>query len=484
MKKRIAMLTLLGVMTVVGLLVMRTLTLVTPEEPAPQPVPQYSVDAAAVAQKLAALVQCRTVSSPGLRDDAQFDALYAKLPELFPRVHEAAKVERPGNALLFTLSGKDASLPPLVLMAHHDVVPVEPGTESAWAHAPWSGEVAGGFVWGRGTMDDKGSLVAQLEALEEALAAGWRPVRTVLLVSGHDEESEGSGAKAIADGLKAQGIRPYAVLDEGLAVTDGIVAGVGPKVALLGVAEKGFLTLELTAKSTGGHASMPPKQTATGVVAAAITKLEASPFPSRLDTPTGQMIDTLAPYMPFGARVVVANRWLLAPALKATLGAKPSGAASIRTTTAATVFQGSVKDNVLPAKASAMVNFRILPGETRETVTERVRQVIDDERVEVTVPPGHLMSDPSPVSRTDGPAWAWLRSAVRRTWPDALVSPGLVVGATDARAFSGMSENIYRFVPQVLTPEDLPRIHGTNERISVDALAGMVRFYRLLLEET
>jgi carboxypeptidase PM20D1 len=484
MKKRVAMLTMLGVMTVVGLLLLRTLTLVTSEEPAPQPLPQYPVDAAAVAQKLSALVQCRTVSSAELREDAQFDALYGKLPELFPKALEAAKVEHLGGALLFTLPGKDATLPPLVLMAHHDVVPVEPGTESGWTHAPWSGEIAEGFVWGRGTMDDKASLVAQLEALDEALAAGWKPTRTVLLVSGHDEESGGSGAKAIADALKAKGVRPWAVLDEGLAVTDGVVAGVTQKVALLGVAEKGFLTLELTAKSTGGHASMPPKQTATGVIAAAITKLEASPFPSRLDTPTGQMIDTLAPYMPFGTRVVVANRWLLAPALKASLAAKPSGAASIRTTTAATVFQGSVKDNVLPAKATAMVNFRILPGETRDTVTERVQKVIDDERVEVTVPPNHLMSDPSPVSRTDGPAWTWLRSAVRRTWPDALVSPGLVVGATDARSFSGMSENIYRFVPQVLTPEDLPRIHGTNERIGVDTLAGMVKFYRLLLEET
>jgi len=255
------------------------------------------------------------------------------------------------------------------------------------------------------------------------------------------------------------------------------------KVAMVGIAEKGFLTLELAAKGEGGHASMPPKQTATGVVAAAIVKLEASPFPARLDTPTGQMMDAVAPYVPFTARLGLANRWLLSGAVTSSLLKKPSGAASVRTTTAATVFNGSVKDNVLPARASAMVNFRILPGETRDTVTARVKEIIADDRVEISVPTNHLMSDPSPVSNTDGAAFKWLRSAIRRTYPEAVIAPALVIGATDARSFSGMSDQIFRFAPTTITPEDLPRIHGANERMSVQSLGEMVKFYRLLLSE-
>ncbi|MFT3840674.1 MAG: M20 family peptidase [Myxococcaceae bacterium] len=480
--KRIALGVLVVLLVLVGVLVARTLAFTPAAEPAPAPLPSYTVDANAVAAKLSTLVKLRTVSAPGMREDDQFDALYKALPELFPKFHEAAKQEHIGGGLLYTLEGSDASLPPLVLMAHHDVVPVEPGTESVWQHPPYSGEIAEGCVWGRGAMDDKGSLVGVMEALEEQLAAGWKPKRTVLLVSGHDEESGGSGAAAIAKELGTRGVKPWAVLDEGMVVTDGVVNGVKPKVAMIGIAEKGFLTLELAAKGEGGHASMPPKQTATGVVAAAIAKLEASPFPSRLDTPTGQMLDAIGPHMGFGAKLAMANRWLLAGAVIAAVGAKPSGAASLHTTTAATMFQGSVKDNVLPARASAMVNFRIIPGETRDTVQARVKQVIADDRVEISVPPNHLMSDPSPVSPTEGEAWSWLRGAVHRSYPEAVVAPALVVGATDARAFSGMTPNIYRFVPATVTPDDLPRIHGANERMGVETLAGMVKFYRLLLE--
>ncbi len=479
--KRILLALVLVVLTAAAVALARTLMLTAPVE-APEPALRFTVDADAVAKKLSALVRCRTVSAPGLREDAQFDALYQTLSESFPALYAAAKLERPGGALLFTLEGSDPSKPPLVLMAHHDVVPVEPGTESKWAHEPYSGEVADGFVWGRGTMDDKGSLVAVFEAVEASLAQGWKPKRTLMIVSGHDEESGGSGARAAAELLQSRGVKPFAVFDEGTVVLQGVIPGVEPKVAMIGVAEKGFLTLELSAKGEGGHSSMPPKQTATGVVAAAITRLEASPFPMRLDTPTGQMLETLGPYLPFGARLAVANQWLLSGVLKAKLGATPSGAASLHTTVAATVFNGSVKDNVLPQQASALVNFRILPGESIESVTARVKSVVNDPRVEVK-PAASLRSEPSPVSRLEGPGYALLRRAIRQSFPEAVITPGLVMGATDARAFTPLSNQVFRFVPATFGPEDVARLHGTNERASVQALAQMVSFYRALLAD-
>ncbi len=479
--KRFFLALLAGVVFLAAVLLVRTLMLTAPAEPAEPPL-SFEVNADAVAQKLAALIRCRTVSAPGMRDDAQFDALYQQLSQSFPAVWAAAKLERPGSALLLTLDGTDASLPPLVLMAHHDVVPVEPGTEAGWAHPPWSGDVADGVVWGRGAMDDKGSLVTVLEALEEELASGTKLKRTVLVVSGHDEESGGAGARAAAELLKSRGVKPFAVFDEGMALTSGLIPGVKPTVAMVGVAEKGFLTLELSAKGEGGHSSMPPPETATGVVAAAITRLEANPFPMRLDTPTGLMLDHLGPYLPFGARLGVANRWLLSGLVMSSLAKKPSGAATLRTTVAPTVFQGSVKDNVLPQRASALVNLRILPGETRESVTARVKQVVDDARVTVE-PSASLQSDPSPVSNVDGPGYAVLRRAIRQTFPGAVVTPALVVGATDARSFAALSDQVFRFVPATLHADDLPRIHGTDERISVAALGEMVRFYRALLHD-
>jgi len=479
--KRLVLAVVVVVLSVAAVAFTRALMLDAPVEP-PEPPLRFTTDADAVAKKLAALVRCRTVSAPGLREDAQFDALYQTLAESFPRLYAAAKLERPGGALLFTLEGSDAALAPLVLMAHHDVVPVEAGTESQWAHDPWSGELADGFVWGRGTMDDKGSLVAVFQAVEDALASGWKPKRTLLLVSGHDEESGGSGARAAAELLRSRGVKPFAVFDEGMIVSQGVIPGVQPQVAMVGVSEKGFLTLELSAKGEGGHSSMPPRQTATGVVAAAITRLEASPFPNRLDTPTGQMLDALGPYLPFGARLAVANQWLLSGALMSKLGSTPSGAASLHTTVAATVFNGSVKDNVLPQRASALVNFRILPGETIESVTARVKSVVNDPRVEVK-PAASLQSEPSPVSRVDGPGYALLRKAIRQSFPDAVIAPALVMGATDARAFAPLSDQVFRFVPATLGPSDVPRLHGTDERASVESLAQMVSFYRALLAD-
>jgi carboxypeptidase PM20D1 len=476
--KRLFLLFLFGLCVLAGVLVTRTLSLssrqVVPEAPA-----AFAVDADAAVARLAGALRLKTVAaSDGVpANDAAFEALHAYLREHFPRVHAALKRETVGrHSVLYTWPGTDASLRPVLLMGHLDVVPVEPGTEGAWTHPPFSGEVADGYVWGRGALDDKGSVLAIFEAVEALLAAGHPPARTVLFAFGGDEEVGGrGGAELTAKLLRERGVTLESVLDEGGTLLTGTVPGVTAPVALVGVAEKGFVSVELVVDGEGGHSSMPPKQTAVGILSRAIARLEEQQMPAELRGGSRSLFEFLGPEMPFGQRLVFANMWLFEPLVMRQLSAQPSTNAAVRTTTAATMFEGSVKDNVLPSRARAVVNFRILPGDSVEGVLAHVRTVVDDSRVEA----GTLsfQSEPSTVSRTDSPGWGALQKSIRQVFPESLVAPYLTVGATDARYFTGLSDSIYRFVPLRLVREDLARVHGRDERVSVQGYADAVRFY-------
>jgi carboxypeptidase PM20D1 len=315
-------------------------------------------------------------------------------------------------------------------------------------------------------MDDKASVVTILEAIELLLAAGHAPRRTVLLAFGHDEESGGSGAASVAARLKERGVKPMLVLDEGLAVIRGIVPGMSRDVAMLGVAEKGFLTVELAASTEGGHSSMPPFESAIGRVAKAVAKLESTPTPASLDGPTGSFLDAVGPEMKFGLKLVMANRWLLAPLVLRIYEQKPSTRATVRTTVAPTMLRAGVKDNVLAREAKAVVNFRIGPGETKEDVLAWTRRTVGDDQVKVTESKS-ISSNPSPVTAVDSAGYRRVEKTVRGVFPDSVVPPGLVLGATDARHFTELSDAVIRFGPLVLEQTDLGRLHGVNERISV-----------------
>ena len=483
--KRFLLLSLLGLCLLAGILVSRAVGFssrqVTPEAPAP-----FTVDADAAAVRLAGALRLKTVAASEGRpaEDAAFAALHDYLRQHFPRVHAELKREPQGpHSVLYTWPGTDASLRPVVLLGHLDVVPVEPGTEATWTRPPYSGDIADGYVWGRGALDDKGSVLAILEAVEGLLAAGHTPRRTVLLAFGGDEEVGGhEGAQAMAKLLRERGVTPEAVLDEGGMMLTGTVPGVKAPVALVGVAEKGMVSVELVAQGEGGHSSMPPRQTAVGVLSRAISRLEESPMPAELRGGSRALFDFVGPEMPFGMRLVFANLWLFEPLVVRQLSAQPSTNAAVRTTTAATMFEGSVKDNVLPSRARAVVNFRILPGDSVEGVLAHVRRVVEDPRVKV----GTLgfLSEPSPVSRTDSEAWGVLQRSIRQVFPEALVAPYLMVGATDARYFAGLSDNVYRFMPLRLEREDLPRLHGRDERVSIQGYAGAVRFYAQYLRNS
>ncbi|MGE5217861.1 MAG: M20 family peptidase [Chloroflexota bacterium] len=450
------------------------------------PAKDLSLDSTALLQRLSRAVQFRTVSSldPKQLPAAEFDGLRDFLAASFPLVHEQLDREIIGDhSLLFKWQGRDRALKPILLMAHMDVVPVDPATEASWRHPPFSGAIAEGYVWGRGTMDDKGSVLAILEAAEHLLRAGFSPQRTIYLAFGHDEEIGGrDGAGKIAERLRRRGIEFEFVIDEGMNIFDRIIAGITAPVALIGVAEKGYLSLRLRVETAGGHTSIPPADSAIALMSRALQRLDAAPFPSHLSGPTRAMFDFLGPEMAWGQKLLLANLWLFDPLVRKQLARSPLTDALIRTTITPTIFNAGVKDNVLPTTATAVVNLRLIPGDTVATAAEYVRRAIDDPKIKVEALP--VQMEPSAVSDIAGRSFRLIQRTIREIAPQALVAPALLVAATDSRHYRALSKNIYRFLPITLGPEDTQRYHGIDERISVRDYERLVRFYVRLIENS
>ena len=270
------------------------------------------------------------------------------------------------------------------------------------------------------------------------------------------------------------------VIDEGLLITDGLVKGLDKPAALIGLAEKGYATLVLHAEATPGHSSMPPRETAIGMMAAALARLEDHRLPLQIRGTVAEMFDTLAPEMSGLNRVALSNLWLFKPLLLREFAKTGPTEATVRTTTALTIFNAGDKDNVLPGHAEATVNFRLIPGDTQASVTEHVRETIKNDRIAIKPFPGN--TDPPPVTATASPSYQMLNRTIREIFPDVIVAPGLMVAATDSRHYVGVTDKIFRFSPVRATGEDLKRFHGTNERLSIEGYADMIRFYRRLME--
>jgi carboxypeptidase PM20D1 len=477
---RASLVFLLIVVLLLCILVVNTLRVSNPPADEVQSAETPAIDEAAL-RRLAAAITYRTVSSgeAGVQDSESFAAFHAFLQEAFPRVHEQLIRTGFGEfSLLFEWPGTDSGSKPVLFLAHQDVVPA--ADPESWTRPPFSGAIEGGFVWGRGAMDDKSSLMGWLEVVEQRLASGFRPARTVYLAFGHDEETGGEeGARAIAEHLAARGVRLEFVLDEGGFIGHGLLSAIEAPIALVGIAEKGYLTVELAAEEEGGHSSRPPGQTAIGIVSRAVAELENRQFPGRIDGATEAMFDRLAPHMPFVQRLVIANRWLLEPVLLASLESEASTATLVRTTTAATMFDAGEKDNVLPRQARAVVNLRILPGETVEATLERINRVIDDRRVQVRAASA---IEPSSTSSVTSPAWRLLSRSIREVLGgELIVTPYLMVAATDSRHFAPVADDVYRFFALSLTQRDVARFHGVDERISVADYENVIAVYDRLL---
>ena len=446
--------------------------------------PAVAVDTAAVADKLAAMIRFRTVSSaddPNLNAD-EFRKLHAHLQQRFPLVHQKLKREVVGGlSLLYTWQGSDPTAKPIALMAHHDVTPIAAGTEDRWQVPPFAGVVKEGYVWGRGAWDDKGNLVAQLEAVEMLLASGFQPRQTVYIVSGADEEVAGlRGAAQVVKLLQDRKVRLDFVMDEGLVLAEGLVPGVAAPTALIGVAEKGYITVRLKATAPPGHASMPPPPgtSVIGKMGAALQRLDQEQFPARLRGVARELFETLAPEMDGFQRVALSNLWLFGPLVESQLAKAPGTNAMLRTTTALTIVNAGNKFNVIPGQAEAILDVRILPGDTREMVLQHVREKAGP-GIEVASVGGS--TDPTPVTSTHSVAYRNVERTLRSLFPGTVVAPALYVAGSDSQHFVPIGDNIFRFSPVRVKPEDVSRLHGTNERISTTNLAELVRFYHQLL---
>lgn len=462
---------------------LRTLTFSRRFEPV-EPVEPAEVDAEVIAGHLAEALRCQTViNEDGVIAEPQaFYELHKMLERTYPRLHASLRRHTINNfSLVYTWPGKDARLDPVLFLAHLDVVPVDPAGLQEWERPPFSGDVVDGYVWGRGALDIKSQVIALMEAVEGLLREGFWPQRTIFLAFGHDEEASGlQGAARIAGVLQEKGVRLEAVLDEGGMIMEDWLPGMAAPMALIGVAEKGYLTLELTAKGAGGHSSTPPRRSAVGILARALARLEERPMPARLDFLT-HIYREAGPTLSFGRQLALANPWLFGRSLRRQLLSQPPTAAAMRTTTAVTLVQGGVKDNILPRKARARVNFRLMPGDSIARVCEHTRRVIDDARVQFE-PVEASAWEASPLSPTGSQRYHELVKTIRQTFGNVPAAPTLTLGQTDARYYAPICEHIYRFSPMLLTTDDTARIHAANERIAVEALGTMVQFYTRLME--
>lgn len=432
-------------------------------------------------QRLAEAVRFETLShqSAAEFDPAPFAKLHDWLAATYPRAHAVLEREKIGAAsLLYTWPGSEPLLAPYLLASHLDVVPVpEP---AAWTHPPFAGVIADGFVWGRGTLDDKIGVVATFEALEQLAREEFRPRRTLLVAFGHDEEVGGEqGAGAITKRLAERGVRAWFSLDEGMAIVEpGEDSIVSMPLALIGVAEKGFLTLRLTARAPGGHSSVPPPSTAIGRLARALVRIEESPLPARTEGVVGEMLRAVAAHTGGLRGFVLGWPELFGPLIRRELEKVPSTNALVRTTTAITMVEGGLKVNVLPPEASARVNFRLLPGDASAEVIEHVRRVVADPGIEIVA---ETANEASAVADVRSDSFALVSEVVSAGAPDAVVAPALVLGGTDTLHYGKVSENGYRFLPVRFAPRDLERVHGRDERISIENVRAAVAFYARLV---
>lgn len=443
------------------------------------------IDKQAVAQRLSRSIQFKTVSSTPLEPSAKqaFIRFHQFLKKSYPLIHTNLQLTKVGElSLLYRWRSENPDAKPLLFLSHQDVVPVDTESLPQWQHPPFSGAIKDNHIWGRGAIDIKSGLMGVMEAIEGLLAKGFIPQQDIYLAFGHDEEIGGSeGAYEIAKGLKKEKLQFQFILDEGGSILEpGAIPGIAQPVALIGIAEKGYVSLKLTAGAAGGHSSMPPQHTALGIIAKAIVALEENPFPPNLQY-SRKLFNTVGPAMGVRERFIMANMWLTEDLLDIILSANKTTNATIRTTTAVTMAQGSNKDNILPSKASAIINFRIMPGDSIQSVIDTVRNIIDNEHINIAIV--GKANEPSTVSVSDNSQFEAIKSAIYRVSQDdqLIVAPYLVVGGTDAKHYSGLSDSIYRFAYNRFTAHTLQHMHGVNEQINIDHYLNLIRFYRELI---
>ena len=441
-----------------------------------------SINGAKASQNLAASIRFKTIS---YQDEEQFPQQefnnFIKWAEAtYPEFHKVMELDQLEHSLLFKWQGSDANLAPILFEGHHDVVPIIPGTENLWQEKPFAGVISNNRIWGRGALDDKSGVIGLMEAATHLIKNNFKPKRTVYFSFGHDEEIGGSGAALITEKLSKEGVQLLWSLGEGSFVNKGFFPGIDKFIAPINVAEKGSANIMIIAKAKGGHSSTPPKRTAVTILAESLVKLEKEPLPGSLEGLSAAMFNEVSKYMPFGYRFLFANRWLFGGVLDSQLSSTPVINAMIRTTTAPTMLNGSVKSNVLPIEATALINFRLHPRDTTESVTNHVRSVVESNDVEVRFLGGREASE---ISSWDSPGFKIVSSALEKVYGEIIPVPGLMIAASDTRHYSKVADNSFRFNPFFIVPEDMIGIHGTNESIEIDSFVAGIKTYVEIIRE-
>ena len=440
------------------------------------------IDGEAAINNLATSIRFKTISHQDKEkfSPQEFEGFIKWAADTYPEFHSAMQLEMLEYTLLFKWAGSDSSLAPILLTAHYDVVPVIPGTESIWEEEPFAGVISNNRIWGRGALDDKSGVVGMMEAATYLIKNNFQPARTVYFSFGHDEEIGGSGAAQVTEKLKQEGVQLQWSLDEGSFVNRGFFPGVDKLVAPINVAEKGIMNLLIVAKAKGGHSSTPPKKTAVTILADALIKLENEPLPGSLEGLSAVMFDEVSKHMPFGYRFLFANRWLFGGLLDSQMSSTPVINAMIRTTTAPTMLNGSIKSNVLPIEATALINFRLHPRDSIESVTEHVRRVVGSDQVEVRTLGG---MEASGVSSWESPGYEIISSSLSKVYGEVVSVPGIMIAASDTRHYSKVADNSFRFNPFSIVPEDMTGFHGTNESIAIDSFIAGIKTYVDIINE-
>ena len=484
--RKLFRLLLLGLFVILGIIIVKTLSFSSKQNQVKQ-IEKIEINAA-VETRFSSVLKLATISYPSHVDTGMFEQLLQHIDSNYLLVDSILDKEVINKfSLIYKWHGKNSKLKPILLMGHTDVIPIEEQSLDSWIEKPFSGEIKDAYIWGRGTLDDKLNVFGILEAIEAMLKENYQPNRTIYLAFGHDEEVGGrNGAKAQVEWFKKRGIDFEYILDEGSIILEKALPGLAAPAALIGIAEKGYTTLALSVNlKNGGHSSMPLKETAIGILSKALSTLEANPFPAKIDGATRKLLEYTGPEMNTMYKAIFANLWLFEPLLKKQFSKSPVSNAVLRTTTAITMIRGGIRENVLPSTASAKINFRILPGETVNTVVDYVRKTIDTDKVIVNRPKkASFSSNPSKLSDINSFGYNVIQNTIQELFPAVVVAPSLVVAGTDSRHYEDLSDNIFRFTPMQLGNIDLKRIHGINERISIENYKQVIRFYRRLIENS
>lgn len=441
------------------------------------------LDKDTLAKNLSGMIKIPAIAADKIEsfDRDTFLMMHKYLEDTYPLIHKTLEKEIINEyGLLYKWTGTGSDKKPFLMMAHMDVVPADERTLRKWKYPPFSGEIAEGYVWGRGAIDMKGQLAAEMESIEYLLSQGYKPKRDIYIALGFDEERMGRlGAKNMVEVLKQRGINFDFVIDEGGVIADGKEFGIDGKLALICISEKGYADIKLTAESAGGHASRPPKQTAAGALSEAIVKLEKHHMKSTLNKPMRSMMNSVCGYMKFPGNVAASNLFITKPLMLKSLSSTPNGNAMIHTTVAPTMLMGSTATNVLAERAEAVINCRISPDDSIDGLIKYIKKIVGT-GIKVEIINAH---EPSSVSSTESDAYKNIEETIRETFPDYIISPFLMVAATDSRWYAQISDGVYLFEPFRSMCEDINTMHAAGERLKIDSLYEGTGFFIRLVKK-